>query len=758
MATPPRNLLRHSARSVRCGLLTLAMLTLATAAPAASGDPNEILSEYWALRLDIDEQVIYARRLDQSTEHPWLRREGFPDPAAPGRWSWIHLDPTSRLLAIWTGYEQRSILMDVRTGKTRILDARFNPATIQLSPNEEWLVAQGRPNPAPRYGSLVPHLFRWTNPDLIADGDPDFDRIIRDNFSPWQGFSTLFVGNEEIVVAGTLVDADPSMRPRLLRISIEDQSGIATIPLPGSCRVITAAHPDVWCADGYRLHRLSTVSGELTATHSLTSGPEYRPMNWLTPIGDDLVGFKDYPATIVRIDRFTGSVLESTPFDDVRRIDNLILPQPPMVAFLEEYHIDGYPKATTMIDLGSMTVLDVVVPEPNEIDPVAYGRLGNDWAEAAPVFPTMTPTATPTSTATRKPTPTPCGFSEVALTLHPETARPGETVELRVDVGNVSGCLEGFAASFAPRGGVRLETGGRVSHPCTSPGNEDPELFSSFATDCDSAGRLCTSGTSLLQAGYSDTYDRVFPMPASFSIRCRATVPLDAAPADGRIAVTLVEFDRHGRRPAVHRSVPLRVAGEAFTPTPTATATPTRTATPAPTRPPAPTPCADCPALLLQPIHAARGGIAVVDVRLHSAGRRIVALQTDLSLPAGIAARGATAWRCRGNPFLRQRASFRLLDCDGDACRSVRALLYDLEPGLPPLPDGMTLFTCRVAVAPDAAAGIGELVAAKAIGSDAAGRQIPLAASPALVSIRLAPTPPQGSASAARRSFISRNR
>jgi hypothetical protein len=705
------------------------MLILATAASAASGDPNEILSEYWALRLDSDEQVIYARRLDQSTEHPWLRREGFPDPAAPGRWTWIHLDPTSRLLAIWTGYEQRSILVDVRTGKTRILDARVNPGTIQLSPNGEWFVAKGRHHPAP-------HLFRWSDAGVIADGDPDFRDIVVKHFSPWQNFSMQFVGNDEVIVSGTLIDTDPPMRSRLLRISIEDQSVIATIPLPGSCRVITAVHPDVWCADGYRLHRLSTVSGEFTATHSLTSGPEYRPMNWMTSISDDLVGFKDYPATIVRLDRFTGSVLESTPFDDIRRIDNLILPQPPMVAFLEEYYIDGYPKATTMIDLGSMTVLDVVVPEPNEIDPVAYGRLGSDWAAVAPAFPTMTPTATPTPKATRTPTPTPCGFSDVTISLHPETARPGETVEFRVEVGSAPGCLEGFAASFAPRNGVRLETGGRVSHPCTSPGNADPELFSSFATDCDAAGRLCTSGTSLLQAGYSDTYDRI-PMPTSFSIRCRATVPLDAAPADGRIALTLVEFDRHGRRqPAVERSVSLRVAGEAFTPTPTATTTPTRTATPAPTRPPAPTPCADCPALLLQPIHAARGGIAVIDVRLRPAGRGIVALQTDLTLPAGIAGRGTAAWRCRGNPFLRQRASFHRFDCAGEACRSVRALLYGLEPGMPPLPDGMALFTCRVTVAPDAAAGISEFVAAKSIASDAAGRQILLSARPAFVTIR----------------------
>lgn len=737
MATPPRNPLRRSARSVRCGLLTLAMLTLATAASAASGDPNEVLSEYWALRLDSDEQVIYARRLDQSTEHPWLRREGFPDPAAPGRWTWLRVDPTSRLLAISTDYGQRSILVDVQTGKTRILDARFHPATIQLSPNGEWLVAQGRPDPAPRYGSRVPHLFRWTDPGLIADGDPDFDRTIRDNFSHWQAFSTLFVGNEELVVAGTLVGADSSMGPRLLRIATGDRTTNAKIPLPEPCQVIAVEHPDLWCGNGRRLYRLSTDSGKLVATYPLSVPPDYQPIEGITPIGDDLLGFRNYPPTFLRLDRFTGNILESNPFDGIRSVDNLILPQPPGVAVLEDYATDGYRRATTIVDLDSMTVLDVVIPDPNEMDPVAYGRLGSDWAKVAPAFPTMTPTATATSTATRKPTPTPCGFSDATISLHPETARPGETVELRVEVGSVSGCLEGFAASFVPRNGIRLETGGRVSHPCTSPGNEDPELFSSFATDCDAAGRSCTSGTSLLRAGYSDTYDLVFPMPVSFSIRCRATVPLDAAPADGKIAVTLVEFDRHGRRqPAVERSVSLRVAGEAFTPTPTATPTPTRTATPAPTRPPAPTPCADCPTLLLQPIHAARGGIAVIDVRLRSAGHEIVALQTDLTLPAGITGRGTAAWRCRGNPFLRQRASFHRFDCSGEACRSVRALLYGLEPGLPPLPDGMPLFTCRVAVAPDAAAGVGELVATKAIGSDVQGRQIPLSAASALAIIR----------------------
>ena len=126
----------------------------------------------------------------------------------------------------------------------------------------------------------------------------------------------------------------------------------------------------------------------------------------------------------------------------------------------------------------------------------------------------------------------------------------------------------------------------------------------------------------------------------------------------------------------------------------------------------------------------------MLDARFDAAGAGIVALQADIRLPAGVAAGGPSAWRCSGNPFLRQRAFFQRHDCTGNACRTARALLYGFGAELPPLPEGMTLFTCRVAVAQAARPGIGELTVANASASDAAGRRIPLSAHETVVNIR----------------------
>ncbi len=700
---------------------------MVTAAWAAPQDPNDILSQYRVFRLNTEEGAIYVRRLDQLTEHLWMNRSQIDelDTESP---DYIGFDRSNRFLWLtdYSWYTQSTVI-DLTNGRHRTLPYSFRPSTVMANSTGDQFIVSGYND----YRTLTPRLFDWTS-DWNREGTEVawFSDIVASRFDPEARVSTYVTDNDLVVVTDIRHVRGQSSFPMVIA-DMRSGSIVSEFEPEGlinPCLVIDVRDGEIFCRNGANVVRIDAETGALHASYAAPLSAWW----WHTglfPSRDMLIAVSsDWGRIEVRsLDRNDGTVFDSTMLDGWIELDRVDVPPPGDVAFFHMTDGNGKPTGIQPVLLDSLQLATFIAQDPNGYDTFAVGRAAPEWTPPAPA--TRTPTMTP------MPTPTPCK-SDVTIGIHPRTARPGEAIELRIDVASAPGCLQGFGVDFAPREGVRLETGGQVAPPCTSAGNEDPSLFSSFPTACDARGLGCTAGTSLLKAGYSRKTDRMHPMPERFSVLCRATVPLDATPVEGSIGVTLVEFDRLGRRPAEQRSVSLRVAGEAFTPTPTATTTPTRTATPTRTRPPAPTPCSTCPALLLKPIQAVAGGVAVVDVRLRSAGQGIVGLQTDLTVPADLATDGAATWRCRGNPFLRQRVSFRPSACDGDSCRSLRVLVYDLESGSPPLPDDMTLFTCRVAVSRTALPGIRQLVLSKALGSDAHGRSIPLSADATLLTIR----------------------
>lgn len=362
---------------------------------------------------------------------------------------------------------------------------------------------------------------------------------------------------------------------------------------------------------------------------------------------------------------------------------------------------------------------------------IAIAAVEPDWTPA----PTPTPTSTPSPSPTPSPTPPPWWTPiptrppcvPLAVTFDSTSAHPGETIDVKIRLTARDGCMQAIAGRL--RGDRDLSMGAQGKPPCTMDPPQNVRNFSSHAVDCDSVDGVCTTATFTWFRPYDDSGFVAFDGD-DLLVTCRVAVEREAPVGEVALHVELFEHS-HTDRTVRRFDAAIAVVGMPITMTPS----PTPTATPEPTV----SACAgECPVVRVRPVQVRRGGIAVVEARLESAGHGIVAVQSDIQLPSGMAAGSSSSatWRCRGNPFLPQHAAFREHDCDGASCRTIRALVYGLEAPLPPIPDGAMLYTCRVSVAADAPLGDSEILLSGTIASDAVGKRVVTDAPPAPISVR----------------------
>ena len=135
---------------------------------------------------------------------------------------------------------------------------------------------------------------------------------------------------------------------------------------------------------------------------------------------------------------------------------------------------------------------------------------------------------------------------------------------------------------------------------------------------------------------------------------------------------------------------------------------------------------ADGPGIKLSAVSAAPGKEVAVTATLIAAGGKIAGTQNDFSVkPPGVTVKRKANGKpdCTVNPSINKSAStfvFRPAGCSGDACTSVRVLVFSTED-VATIPDGSALYTCKLQVAANATPGTVSLDLSGTILSDATG-------------------------------------
>jgi hypothetical protein len=147
---------------------------------------------------------------------------------------------------------------------------------------------------------------------------------------------------------------------------------------------------------------------------------------------------------------------------------------------------------------------------------------------------------------------------------------------------------------------------------------------------------------------------------------------------------------------------------------------------------PTPTPGPDGPAVVLSSVAGQAGDQLEVAAILKTGGFSIAGVQNDIGfdpLNAPIAADAHGRPACAVNPDIDKAAtSFAFLPpgCQATACTGVRAIVFAVS-NTDTIPDGATLYTCLVDVAPTAPAGRYVLTVSGVIFSDPSGGRVPAA-------------------------------
>ncbi len=134
------------------------------------------------------------------------------------------------------------------------------------------------------------------------------------------------------------------------------------------------------------------------------------------------------------------------------------------------------------------------------------------------------------------------------------------------------------------------------------------------------------------------------------------------------------------------------------------------------------------------------GDDLTVDVTLRTMGATVLGTQNriDFDRETPIAARPTGDPDCAVNAAIDKGATnfrFQPLGCDPAAdCRSVRVFVLALD-NLDPIPDTSVLYTCRIAIAADAAAGSHALRNAEALASAPGGQAVPTTGSDGVVEV-----------------------
>jgi len=157
---------------------------------------------------------------------------------------------------------------------------------------------------------------------------------------------------------------------------------------------------------------------------------------------------------------------------------------------------------------------------------------------------------------------------------------------------------------------------------------------------------------------------------------------------------------------------------------PTPRATPTPTARAWPHGPP------PRPVLYLGTASGSPGDRVSFSVALSTGGFAVAGVEADVTFdsvntPIAVTADGTPD--CTVNPLINKEASafrFQPPGCAGAACTAVRALVFSLGD-TDPIPDGSTLYTCNVSIAPSALPGVYALTATNVSLSDPYGAVVP---------------------------------
>jgi len=138
---------------------------------------------------------------------------------------------------------------------------------------------------------------------------------------------------------------------------------------------------------------------------------------------------------------------------------------------------------------------------------------------------------------------------------------------------------------------------------------------------------------------------------------------------------------------------------------------------------------AEGPGLKLSTVTAAPGQEVAVTATLVAGGGTVAGTQNDFSVkPPGVTVKRKANGKpdCTINPSINKSAStfvFRPPNCSGDACTTVRVLVFSTED-VAAIPDGSLLYTCKLQVAATAAPGAVPLELSGTILSDPSGVRV----------------------------------
>jgi len=201
----------------------------------------------------------------------------------------------------------------------------------------------------------------------------------------------------------------------------------------------------------------------------------------------------------------------------------------------------------------------------------------------------------------------------------------------------------------------------------------------------------------------------------SFQIPPGGPVP-GATGSDGAIVVTAMP-------------TATATATSTSTPTPTRTATATVTATmtrtPTPTASPTSTPTPVTASVVVGSASGRPGQQVSFAVTLETSGLSVAGIQNDMALdlavPLATTAEGDPD--CQVNPSIRKSSSvFALLPhgCAGAECTTLRAMIFAVN-NADPIPNGATLYSCKVNISPSAAPGSYPLNVSEVYAGDPSG-------------------------------------
>ena len=133
------------------------------------------------------------------------------------------------------------------------------------------------------------------------------------------------------------------------------------------------------------------------------------------------------------------------------------------------------------------------------------------------------------------------------------------------------------------------------------------------------------------------------------------------------------------------------------------------------------------PAIALGTVTGRPGQDVTLVATLRTGGAQVAGTQNDVGFDAQHLSFGAGKPNCRANSGIGKTGTafaFRPPKCQGTACTAVRALVLALD-NVDPIPNGATLYTCTVRIAPSAPAGEYRIKASGVTLSTPGGQSVP---------------------------------